>query len=227
MDVVSNQISRVAEDSSPSLSHCDSEPYPANARSFESVDQRFKNLRILRFQSAITDLVFGFTTWDGLFEAQPTFFLFSTIITTLLIFWDLLGFACTQNRFALLPLEVCLVVELAFFGTFVFLVYGSIRIVNLSLGVTLLENGVAKSYNGSLFKIKITTSVFILLTTGFHIYHCIRACPTHWQYRQDYRKIKPILVFTEQGSPVAIFPPSEETIVQRLSVDSLEHSLAE
>lgn len=66
--------------------------------------------------------------------------------------------------------------------------------------------------------------VLIILMSSLFIFNAARDYPKYWRYKRDYRKIKPFLVFTKEGTPMAAVPflqPPGDMPLARLSVDSL------
>ncbi|KAI1277436.1 hypothetical protein F5Y07DRAFT_362959 [Xylaria sp. FL0933] len=182
---------------------------PKDIKSPASYRRNSRLVRLFRLQSATIYLV-----WVALnyFWGEYKPFIF----TCPLIFWDLVGFACTRNTLSTIPLEINMIFEIAFFGSFIYLNY---------LDSWALAQEEADHFSGDPCRLLGVLLGFLILEVGaLYIYLDIRAFPRHWRYKRDYRKMKPFLVFTETGSPVAVFPPSRETIVQRLSVDSLQHT---
>ncbi|KAI1304447.1 hypothetical protein F5Y03DRAFT_169935 [Xylaria venustula] len=171
--------------------------------------RKSKLLGLLRVQPAIVLLFHVLSDEDPFIYGPPL------ILTSPLIFWDLVGLACSLSRFPPIPLEINLLLELIFFGCFVYLSYEYF----LFVPDYQVDYGVSNRETPTLGAI---LSLLVLLTGSVRLYFDIRAYPTHRRYKLDYRKTKPLIAFTKTGAPVAFFQPSQETILQRLSIDSLQ-----
>ncbi|KAI0438837.1 hypothetical protein F4803DRAFT_533752 [Xylaria telfairii] len=192
------------------------------ANNIDSVVSSKRNsqlLRLFRVQSATIYLLYT------IFVGTAAFSILSLAFTSPLIYWDLIGFACARNRFSTIPLEVTLLLEFAFFGLFLYLDYGYFMALNAPFRPESKYNNdryifYIREQRSSILGAILSSLVMSVGT--IYIYLDIHAYPTYRRYKRDYRKIKPRLVFTETGNPVAVFPPSEQSMLQRLSVDSLQ-----
>ncbi|KAI0528474.1 hypothetical protein GGR58DRAFT_495833 [Xylaria digitata] len=205
----------------PAVNHIEAQHLPPfdNARLHESkkansstpLKRKSRLLHLLRLQPTFIYLFFTLFGW-GHKSIE-----LSLIFTCPLIFWDLVGFACTYNRFSAIPLEVNLPLEFTFIGGYIFLGVG---------------HAMGDVYYGTLYFIGdevvgAVTCFLISFVTAVYIYLNIRDFPAYRRYKRDYRKIKPLLAFTETGDPVAVFPPSRDTVLRRFSVDSLQEIYAD
>ncbi|KAI0972796.1 hypothetical protein F4678DRAFT_52381 [Xylaria arbuscula] len=190
------------------VSHCPScnliEDKSENVESSVPLLQRSRLLRLLRVQSATILLLYILLYNRAIFDLP-------LIFTCPLIFWDLIGLACTYTRFSPLPLEINLLLELIFLGCFVYLSYDYFAV---------FYQFYWEPYG--LQALGPILSLLVSLVGVVYLYLDIRAYPTHWRYKRDYRKTKPLIAFTETGTPVAFFQPPQQTILQRLSIDSLQ-----
>ncbi|KAI0418474.1 hypothetical protein F5X98DRAFT_337274 [Xylaria grammica] len=171
-----------------------------------------RSLRLLRLQPAVISLFFSitfFVSWDPM----PLIFICP------LILWDLIDLARARNRFSAIPFEVNLLLELAFFGSFIYMVY---FYLNKLIGTVPVSFRDLVLFSRREAIIAIPGWVLISLVSSVYIYLNIRAYPAHRRYTRDYHKIKPIIAFTETGNPIAVFPPLPEAELQRLSIDSLQ-----
>ncbi|KAI1815904.1 hypothetical protein GGS20DRAFT_302111 [Poronia punctata] len=139
------------------------------------------------------------------------------------VYWNLLALVLPSQKFALLTLELMIGVE-AFFALGA--LYVLITSVGASLGPEDLGD-VGQEHRNSIrrFHIILGLCLPILIPSILLLDQYIRSYSANWRYRQDYRRIKPVLVFNETGDPVAILPvPAirDGVPVERLSTDSLQ-----
>ncbi|KAI0191031.1 hypothetical protein EV127DRAFT_493953 [Xylaria flabelliformis] len=171
-------------------------------------------LRLLRLQAATVYLLCVLSLAPGIdFNS-------SLISTCPLIFWDLIGFACARDKISVIPLEIHLFIEFIFFGSYLFLV--GLNTVETTEEVIFWEENTGRYMFG--YPSVVGTSLCLVISSVCAVYFYIdtRAYQAHRRYKRDYQKIKPIIAFTETGSPIAVFPPSQDIMLQRLSVDSLQ-----
>ncbi|KAI0096087.1 hypothetical protein GGR51DRAFT_544315 [Nemania sp. FL0031] len=175
-----------------------------NIRSFVPLRRSSRLVRVFRIHTATLYLIF--VTADYRYLSGDSGI--SIGFTSTLIFWDLVNLIYARSRLSTIPLEVNLLLEFTFLGLFLYLGF-----------VIVLEVIVDNPYH---VPFEAVLCFSILPVGAYYVYSDIRAYPTHWRYKRDYRKIKPAIAFTETGNLVAVFPPSQEALIQRFSIDSLQ-----
>ncbi|KAI0505974.1 hypothetical protein F5B22DRAFT_651260 [Xylaria bambusicola] len=176
-----------------------------------NLNRRGLLLRMSRLPLAATYL-----TYASLVDVY-VIFVTSLVATVPLIFWDVVMFAGVRTKLSIILIEINLLLELIFLGPFLYLDY-----YYYSYIAQIASNG-AYYYHYNYFEVVGAVLCSFISSIGFACFYLnIRECRAHWVYKRDCRKIKPLLAFTETGSPVAVFPPAQDILLQRLSVDSLQ-----
>ncbi|KAI1748329.1 hypothetical protein F4782DRAFT_379197 [Xylaria castorea] len=133
------------------------------------------------------------------------------------IFWDAVAIISIRNKSYDISLKGALSIELSILATFFVLLISAIRISILLF---------IDSYTHYKYIAHFLLVLIILVSIVF-VFNDVRAYPKYWRYKRDCRNIRPLLVFTSAGKPMAILPfrqPTEESL-DRLSVDSLQQFL--
>ncbi|KAI1158398.1 hypothetical protein F5B18DRAFT_641194 [Nemania serpens] len=171
-------------------------------------NRRRRVLLLLQAQPAVVNLVGLLSMFpDGGGGDQIRFYILAFSVTTgLLIFRDAVLFLLSFSKVSRKFLAVDILVELVFISAFLFEIYWSLSKEYIALVPAVL-------------------CLLIVVVSIVFVYLDARAYSKYRRYKQNYRKITPLVVFTETGSPVAVFPHSGvscETYLERLSVDSLQ-----
>ncbi|KAI1426551.1 hypothetical protein F5Y12DRAFT_712996 [Xylaria sp. FL1777] len=234
----------VNQDQRPGAGYVEASSHPPSYNSLEHkskkssvpLNRNSRLLRLLRLQPAVIYLLIVSLQFAGAGDDSYI----SLIFTSPLVFWDLVGIANARNRFSTIPLELTLLLEFTFFGSFLYLLSAYLKAISLRDFYEGQVDGVNSTIEETVLCVLILYGVPLpdhydieahrqsLRSVGaIYLYLDIRAYPAYWRYKRDYRRIKPVIVFTERGNPVAVFPPSQGTMLRRLSVDSLQGPFAD